>query len=156
MFSRPPSYVFCANFLSCGINTKHIDMRHWTKTLFAALVLPLAAACGGGDKVALDEDVELRTGRYEGLLPAADCPGIEIVLDLMAGDSFEVEMRYIDRDTFTVRGGYHLSGDVLSAIDGESGDTTYFKVAGDSLRMLDSNKSYITSPFSDMYVLRRK
>lgn len=142
--------------LSCGHEIKLMDMGHIAKILFAALVLPLAAACGGGDKAALEEDVELRTGRYEVLLPAADCPGIEVVLDVMEGDSFVVEMRYLERDTFTVRGNYRLSGNVLAAIDGESGDTTYFKVAGDSLRMLDRNKSYITSPFSDMYVLRRR
>ena len=122
-----------------------MDMGHIAKTLFAALVLPLAAACGGGDKAALEEDVELRTGRYEGLLPAADCPGIEVVLDVMEGDSFVVEMRYLERDTFTVRGNYRLSGNVLAHIALFRYVCVEEEVRGASLPNRESHSSPCTS-----------
>lgn len=126
------------------------------KKTVGALLLLLTVACGGNSSRMTVEDVELVPGRYEGLLPAADCPGIEIKLDVTDDDRFSVFMYYIDRDTFVEHGRCFVSGNVLATVVDGARDTTFFKVGGDSLIMLDQNKGFITSPFSDMYVLRKK
>ena len=46
------------------------------KTLTAAIFVVSLAGCGSDSKVA---------GRYEGVIPAADCPGIK--MDLMLRDN---------------------------------------------------------------------
>ena len=107
---------------------------------------------------------QLAPATYRGLLPAADCSGIDYTLtlnDSIAGTDtlFALRMVYIEGDnnggdiTFDSRGrqqrfevgtqcGYRLMPD-----DGER--ATYFAIVNDStLRMSDSTLNRIESPFN--------
>ena len=107
---------------------------------------------------------QLAPATYRGLLPAADCAGIDYTLtlnDSIAGTDtlFALRMVYIEGDnnggdiTFDSRGrqqrfevgtqcGYRLMPD-----DGER--ATYFAIVNDStLRMSDSTLNRIESPFN--------
>lgn len=57
-------------------------------------------------------------GVYEGVLPCADCPGVQTRLMLGSDGTFERQTRYLDRETMprTVRGRFtwHASGNAIS------------------------------------------
>jgi heat shock protein HslJ len=67
-------------------------------------------------------------GVYEGVLPCADCPGIETRLTLGSDGTFERQARYLDRETVprTVFGQFtwHASGNAI-ALDANGGGQQY-------------------------------
>ena len=133
-------------------------MQHLRITILAALAL-IVASCHqrhSGNTIAPET--------YRGLLPAADCSGIDYTLTLndsiVGSDTlFALRMVYIEGDnnggdiTFDSRGrqqrfevgtqcGYRLMPD-----DGDR--ATYFAIVNDStLRMSDSTLNRIESPFN--------
>ena len=67
-------------------------------------------------------------GTYKGVLPAADCPGIETTLILNPDKTFTLHSVYIDRDSsFDEKGTYTLEGNILTLKE-EGGETAYYKV----------------------------
>lgn len=107
---------------------------------------------------------QLAPATYRGLLPAADCSGIDYTLtlnDSIAGEDtlFALQMVYIEGDnaggdiTFNSYGRQQLfeigskRGYRLTSANGDP--TTYFTLVNDStLRMCDSTLTEIDSPFS--------
>ena len=79
------------------------------------------AASGGAETVAEAPDMHTAEtsldyqGTYAGTLPAADCPGIETRLTLKKDGTFDLHMKYIDRDAeFDTKGGYSVRGNLLT------------------------------------------
>lgn len=62
-------------------------------------------------------------GTYEGVLPCADCPGIETRLELRSDGGFELTTRYQDRQPApqTTRGRFEWDGDGNSITLGATG-----------------------------------
>ena len=82
-------------------------------------------------------------GEYSGILPAADCPGIETKLSINDNSSYTLDMDYIDRDSHvTEKGTYTIDGDII-ALKNQEGITTYYKIEDDNLIMLDNDKKPI-------------
>ena len=49
------------------------------------------------------------TGTYEGTIPAADCPGINVNVELHADNTFECRYDYMERDaSFEFKGSYRI------------------------------------------------
>lgn len=111
----------------------------------------LAAVAGDGHNAENSLDYH---GTYVGVIPAADCPGIEITLTLKPDKSFEQVSKYIDRDSFNYKGEYLISGNELTTISSEN-DSTYYRVEENRLRILDRERQPITGEFADMYVLKK-
>jgi len=67
-------------------------------------------------------------GVYEGVLPCADCPGIQTRLTIGSDGTFERQTRYLDRETLprTERGQFtwHASGNAIS-LDANGGGQQY-------------------------------
>ncbi len=96
------------------------------------------------------------TGTYEGTIPAADCPGINVSVELHADNTFECRYDYMERDaSFEFKGSYRIEKNLLTAV-GERSDTTYYKVEEDRLRQLDSEKQPIHGKAGEMYVLTKQ
>lgn len=96
------------------------------------------------------------TGVYEGTIPAADCPGIDVRLELRDDNTFECRYEYLERDTsFEFKGRYRVEKNLLTAV-GEKSDTTYYKVEENRLRQLDSEKQPIPGKVGEMYVLTKQ
>lgn len=94
-------------------------------------------------------------GTYEGTIPAADCPGIQVTLTLNQDKTFELTQDYIDRNKVTSKGQYTLKGNTLCTVT-ESQDTTYYKVEENRLKMLDKQQQVITGNLADRYILNKK
>jgi len=94
-------------------------------------------------------------GEYTGTIPAADCPGIDVILTVNADFTYELFYNYIDREHFVrYTGTFRLN---------ETGDTIiiakadqFYRIGENYLRQLDTDGNEITSEFADMYILRRK
>ncbi|MGL5980750.1 MAG: copper resistance protein NlpE N-terminal domain-containing protein [Phocaeicola sp.] len=93
-------------------------------------------------------------GVYQGTFPAADCPGININLEIKEENSYEVEYTYMDRDAnFEEQGTYSIEGNMLTLNNGK--EESYYKVEENRLVKLDANKEPITGETASMYILNK-
>ncbi len=93
---------------------------------------------------------------YEGVLPAADCPGIQTTLTLYKDGSFQLNEVYLERDTaFTQQGTFKVENGVLTLL--ETGDTPrYFRLEENAAVMLTMDQKPITGALAAHYILRKK
>lgn len=138
--------------------------------LAAALAL---AACGGNaqrkaatadsqETVAAAPDMHTAEtsldylGTYEGTLPAADCPGIQTTLTLNPDGTYELHMKYIDRDAeFDEWGRFTIEANQLTLYPDEGEPTGSYRVEENRLRMLDAEKQPVTGALAENYVLQK-
>ncbi|WP_276496553.1 copper resistance protein NlpE N-terminal domain-containing protein [Pontibacter litorisediminis] len=98
-------------------------------------------------------------GTWRGVIPCADCPGINYNLSLGADNRFEETLIYQDRDVqpFTRTGTWGVKEGRVELQAAENGATpTLFELtqAGE-LNMLDQDGKPITTALAPMYLLRR-
>ena len=104
-------------------------MKQLSMLFVLAATLPACAIDRAGDapaKPAMSAPVDAHTSRnaldwagvYEGVLPCADCPGIQTRLTLGSDGTFERQTRYLDRETTprSERGrfSWHASGNAIT------------------------------------------
>lgn len=111
---------------------------------------------------AANNELDLATvaGTYEGVLPAADCPGIKTVLTINADSTYQLRQDYIDR-----KDAHDEASGVLHVLDGRllmlerpsSGERSYYKVKDDShLVMTDSLGNEPEGETAKFYILEKK
>ena len=134
--------------------------------LIIATVL-LFVACGGRGRQAASADgaaplPDMHTaetsldymGTYSGVLPAADCPGIEVRLTLGDDGRYTLDEQYIDRDTrFHTAGRYTVRENLLT-LDAADG-ATFYRIEENRLRMLTPERQPVTGELADRYVLTK-
>ncbi|AIT27620.1 copper resistance protein NlpE [Bordetella holmesii] len=94
-------------------------------------------------------------GSYAGVLPCADCPGIEMKLTLNTDGRYTLSRLYQDRQSKPelVSGRFHwLPGDGAIALEG---DDSRWQLGENQLSMLDTEGKVITGPLAHHYILRR-
>lgn len=92
-------------------------------------------------------------GTYRGVLPAADCPGIETTLTLKPDGTYSLHEEYLERDArFDAEGAYTLHGNLLTL---KGSDTTWYKVEENRLRRLTTDRKEVEGPLAEHYVLRK-
>ena len=92
-------------------------------------------------------------GTYRGVLPAADCPGIETTLTLKPDGTYSLHEEYLERNArFDAEGAYPLHGNLLTL---EGSDTTWYKVEENRLRRLTTDRKEVEGPLAEHYVLRK-
>ena len=95
-------------------------------------------------------------GTYEGTLPAADCPGIQTTLTLNPDGTYELHMKYIDRDTeLDEWGRFTIEANQLTLYPDEGEPTDSYRVEENRLRMLDAEKQPVTGALAENYVLQK-
>ena len=144
------------------------------KNLLLLLILVLAlVSCGGQKKqevVAEEVVTEVEAfddghyaensldywGVYKGVLPAADCPGIETTLTINEDNTFSLLSVYIDRDTsFDEKGTYTLEkGYMTLTFDGDE-EVQYYFIGEDTATRLTSDKEFVESELAEHYVLNK-
>lgn len=132
----------------------------------------LLAACGGNTQKKASADgaqsvaqvPDMHTaqtsldyeGTYAGTLPAADCPGIETRLTLNGDGTYDLHMKYIDRNAeFDERGGYSVRGNLLTLTPEDGEQAQYYKVEENRLRRLDADKQPVMGPLAENYLLKK-
>ena len=120
------------------------------------------AASGGAETVAEAPDMHTAEtsldyqGTYAGTLPAADCPGIETRLTLKKDGTFDLHMKYIDRDTeLDEWGRFTIEANQLTLYPDEGEPTGSYRVEENRLRMLDAEKQPVTGALAENYVLQK-
>ena len=97
------------------------------------------------------------SGIYAGVTPAADCPGISVVVILSPDSSYKVTYQYIDRGdgltTFTGTYSYDKASKIVTLNGGTI--PPYYKAGNKSLTQLDMEGKVIKGQFAAMYVLRK-
>lgn len=95
-------------------------------------------------------------GIYQGTIPAADCPGIDVTLEINKDNTFQSKFVYQERNiTFEDQGLYTINDNILTTI-GENADTVYYKITDNSLKMLDQYKNEIPDEIGKLYILKKQ
>lgn len=97
-------------------------------------------------------------GRYGGVLPCADCPGIETFITLDPDLTYQIRTRYLGRDdrVFEHRGrfAWEANGNVIQ-LQGIVDGPDRYHVGENQLFQLDRLGKRITGALADQYVLRK-
>ena len=135
-------------------------------SLFVALII-VSCASNKSEKEVEDKNPQICNlhnaensldycGTYNGIIPAADCPGINVTLSINKDKTFSLLYDYIDRDSkFESKGIYLIKGNYLITV-GEKNDSTFYKVEENKLRILDGDKQIIRGKLEDKFVLNKK
>ena len=95
-------------------------------------------------------------GIYQGTIPAADCPGIDVTLEINKDNTFQSKFVYQERNiTFEDQGLYTINDSILTTI-GENADTVYYKITDNSLKMVDQYKNEIPDEIGKLYILKKQ
>jgi uncharacterized lipoprotein NlpE involved in copper resistance len=95
-------------------------------------------------------------GTFSGLIPCADCPGIEVTLSFNPDSSFFESMIYQERNSsFKDSGQWFRDGKILKV--NEQATSRYFLIKSDStISWLDGDKKEIEGPLKEHYILKKK
>lgn len=96
-------------------------------------------------------------GTYKGVLPCADCEGIETVVTLNQDQSFEIQQTYLgksDNNVFTDEGSFKWNEKGNSVILSNQNNQMY-KVGENKIIHLDEDGQKITGDLASKYILRK-
>ncbi len=138
---------------------------------FALLSLMLVA-CGGNankkDNAASEQTAVVEEqapaqadycATYFGVLPAADCGGIETTLTLNADKTYNLKKKYLNGkdEAFETNGVYELKGEDLVELTTPSTNAkTYYKIVEGNVVLSDAEGVVNDGELAEHYVLKRK
>ena len=99
------------------------------------------------------------SGTFSGLIPCADCPGIELTVSFNPDSSYSESMIYQERNSsFKDSGQWLRDGKILKVeYSNEQATPRYFLIKSDStIAWLDGDKKEIEGPLKDHYILKKK
>ena len=97
-------------------------------------------------------------GIYQGLLPCADCEGIETRIELMADNRYVQQARYLgkkDAPLFETKGGWEWENGSIIRLVAETKDSIQFFVGENKLIQLDQQGKRIEGALAEKYVLTK-
>lgn len=98
-------------------------------------------------------------GKYTGIVPCADCEGIETTLTLEKPDSYTLKLKYLGKSdsSYTSKGSFkwHEDGLRISLEDESYSGADYF-VAENQVFQLDKEGGKITGDMEEYYVLMKQ
>ena len=145
-------------FTSLSINAIITNMR---KTLFVIFIILFSIGIGACSSTAAKTVDNSRinldwAGVYAGLIPAADCPGINVQITLRADESYTIVYNYVDRQsTATESGTFSWDEAGNTIILKHTTFPPYYRVSENHLLQLDMKGKKITGSFADLYVLKK-
>ncbi|MBC9230286.1 copper resistance protein NlpE N-terminal domain-containing protein [bacterium SPL81] len=99
-------------------------------------------------------------GTYKGVLPCADCEGIETELELNSDKTYEIKETYLgkgDGKPFESKGSFQFDSKNPSIIElDKAGDSRKYFVAEGYLKALDLEGKEITGDLADKYQLKKE
>ena len=134
----------------------------------AALLLGFVS-CKSGNKntEAGEEDQTVETvqapvfdkaGVYYGVLPCADCSGIETTLELMGDQTYKLTQVYQEKEDGRFESSGTLAWDAENSIItlGQGEEMTKWLIEGDKVTMLDKEGNRPAGELADQYVLTKR
>lgn len=111
------------------------------------------------EAAAVANAMQIPNGTYHGVLPAADCPGIEVSLVLSTESSTLSEL-YLERDTepkvIPGAASFDAEGHLVFTPNDSSEPASLYAVEGNTLRRLGVDGQPVTGELADKYVLTRQ
>ncbi|MCO6460989.1 MAG: copper resistance protein NlpE N-terminal domain-containing protein [Saprospiraceae bacterium] len=98
-------------------------------------------------------------GTYEGLLPCADCEGIETTITLNEDMTYNRTMAYLKngkKDRFDEKGKFEWNADGLIITLFAGGEKFMYQVGENKLFALDMDGKRVTGSLADHYILKKK
>lgn len=96
------------------------------------------------------------SGTYKGVLPCADCQGIETLIRLNEDYSYTKKVKYLGKeDKYTTMQGKFSWDDTGNMITLEEDKPNAYRVGENQLFALDINNERITGDLQDLYVLKK-
>ncbi|HRN56816.1 MAG TPA: copper resistance protein NlpE [Agriterribacter sp.] len=94
-------------------------------------------------------------GSYRGILPCADCSGIETVIDLDADNTYRMSQKYIDKDSIprVISGSFTWTKDGNKIVLGKENDNRRLQVGENQLFWMDNEGNRITGALAEQYRL---
>lgn len=107
--------------------------------------------------IACNEKNDAIEQSYYGLLPCADCPGIEYEIKFNKDNTFNESMLYLDRDAkpWAEIGTYTLENDSIIVVDrvDNEGFTHFLLKEDNQLVILDKERKEVEGALADFYIL---
>ena len=131
------------------LDNTHQDEPPMTDTVFAP-----ADPVGAEHTASTHIDV---AGTYAGVLPCADCQGIETTLILQADKQYILERKYLGKSdkAFSASGAWQwINGNVIRLSSAQS-TPTLVQVSENKVMMLDAGGSHISGNMADQYILKK-
>ena len=99
------------------------------------------------------DKAEIVIGEYKGVMPCADCDGIETLISLHPDNTYKYSSKYLNKsdDVFVREGKWKLDGNIVT-LDGVD---YKFKLGHQILSQLDLSGNDITGDISRYYVLTK-
>jgi uncharacterized membrane protein/uncharacterized lipoprotein NlpE involved in copper resistance len=96
-------------------------------------------------------------GVWRGVIPCADCPGINYNLSLNEDNTFEETMIYQEREVepYTRAGTWQIANGILQLSGNDTTSTQFDMSIGGELHMLDQEGKRINTSLADKYTLRK-
>lgn len=131
------------------------------KIIFAYTLLCLIA-CGASTNNQNEQPTQQTTspvtGKYEGMLPCADCSGLETELQLMSDFTFNMRLTYRAKDTtaLPIAGTFSIDekNNVLRCV--ANNNEWKYRIGKNTLTQLDQAGNEITGKLASQYILTKK
>ncbi|MBK8552392.1 MAG: copper resistance protein NlpE N-terminal domain-containing protein [Ignavibacteria bacterium] len=96
------------------------------------------------------------SGSYNGIIPCADCEGINYELELKEDFTYRERMIYLGKQVrpFTLTGKWKLEGINKVILYKQSDEMSQFEFSKGDLIMLDGSGERIEGPMADKFILR--
>jgi uncharacterized lipoprotein NlpE involved in copper resistance len=98
-------------------------------------------------------------GTYTGILPCADCPGVNVEIILEKDSSFTYNSTYIDRNTnapIEDIGEWSVKGNILTLSYDDNDSSTKFFVGEGYIQQLDADGKRMVGKLAGKYILKKK
>jgi copper homeostasis protein (lipoprotein) len=126
-----------------------------TTAVASPILVDTLKPVGDNSRVSLDWE-----GTYKGILPCADCPGIETVVNLGQNGSYSRRSRYLERDKvapLTEQGKFTWSADGRTVkLGGNASGPTQYLVGEGRIIQLDMEGKPIVGSMAPLYILKKE
>lgn len=138
------------------------------KNILITVCAYLAFACGNAPEATEETQTQLPDmhtgqiaveywGTYRGILPCADCEGVETVVILAEGDTYVISQKYLGKgdEIYTVSGSFSWDASGGIAIFDGMHAPNQFQIGENKLICLDIDGNVIGGDLAEKYVLKK-
>jgi uncharacterized lipoprotein NlpE involved in copper resistance len=133
-------------------------------SIVCLLLSLIACKSGVNEQIATDDNAQTCLdweGTYSGILPCADCEGIETEISLKQDNTYQISWKYLEKsDELYANEGtfvWDATGSIITFenINNEK-EPTMYKICENYLLQLDLSGNVITGDLADKYILTKK
>lgn len=96
-------------------------------------------------------------GTYKGVLPCADCEGIEAEIVLTRDGTYTIKYTYLGKksEPYVEKGDYRIKGN-YATLEESNGNITKYFVSENYIKQLDADGKEVTGVLANKYILKKE